>query len=380
MNMIQRRIEKTKTSLRRLPLKIRSIKYRLASLSSSGGRPVIAFHVIGGLGDHILSARFIRDFLSQAGEFEFDIYTKRPPLAEWIFRTIPGCRNILHVSSDIKWIRMQYALFIDAIGFLAIRYENKKALSKPEAHPLLKLCGSISARKEALHNFIEKQPMLDGYLGYYASIKGKSRHNFLHYIAEIEYEGDELHLPVADGVLGKHNLIPRTYITISNGFDDQFTISPGQLVTKVYPYHAQVAVQLKKAFPSLKIIQIGASTSTPIESVDLNLVGSTTLAEAAALLKHALLHIDNEGGLVHLARALGTRSCVVFGPTLSSYFGYEANLNISPLVCGGCWWMEGRWMTQCVRGDARPVCMYTQPPENVAARIVEFLGSSGPAS
>jgi hypothetical protein len=117
------------------------------------------------------------------------------------------------------------------------------------------------------------------------------------------------------------------------------------------------------------VVQIGAGNSTPIDTADFSLVGKTTLSQGAALIQHAQFHLDNEGGLVHLARALGTRCCVVFGPTLPSYFGYEANLNIVPRECGACWCMEGRWMTHCVKVSALPPCMYTQSPLDVVAQI-----------
>jgi ADP-heptose:LPS heptosyltransferase len=116
------------------------------------------------------------------------------------------------------------------------------------------------------------------------------------------------------------------------------------------------------------IVQLGTTTSEAIAGVDLNLIGRTSLAEAAALLRATALHLDNEGGLVHLAACYGRRSLVVFGPTPSDYFGYPGNINLDPLRCGGCWWIEESWMDRCPRSMTPPECMFAQPPE----RLVEL--------
>jgi hypothetical protein len=109
-------------------------------------------------------------------------------------------------------------------------------------------------------------------------------------------------------------------------------------------------------------VQIGvAATSTPIDGVDLNLIATTNLLESAGLIAHAVLHVDNESGLVHLARCLGVQSCVLFGPTPMSYFAYPENVNMVPPECGGCWWVNQTWMDQCPRGMKEPACMRHDP-------------------
>jgi ADP-heptose:LPS heptosyltransferase len=48
------------------------------------------------------------------------------------------------------------------------------------------------------------------------------------------------------------------------------------------------------------------------------------------------MHIDDEGGLVHMATALGTKCAVLFGPTPVGIFGYEQNINICADTCKEC--------------------------------------------
>jgi ADP-heptose:LPS heptosyltransferase len=130
---------------------------------------------------------------------------------------------------------------------------------------------------------------------------------------------------------------------------------------------------LRAQSPGLRFVQLGSRTSEPLLSVDVDLVGRTTLPEAAAIIASSILHIDNEGGLVHLARSLGVVSVVVFGPTPAAYFGYPANINIEPPFCGGCWWINQTWMDHCPRGFVEARCMSEQSPESVATRATTYL-------
>jgi hypothetical protein len=74
-----------------------------------------------------------------------------------------------------------------------------------------------------------------------------------------------------------------------------------------------------------------------------------------------------------MAACLGTRSCVLFGPTDADYFGYPQNINMRPGCCGGCWWTTDSWMDQCPRGFASAPCMDSIPPEDVVRHLVRTL-------
>src|SRR6185437_2317929 len=107
---------------------------------------------------------------------------------------------------------------------------------------------------------------------------------------------------------------------------------------------------LKGKFPNITIVQLGTVTSRKIDNVDLDLRNKTTLKEVAWIIKHSLLHIDGESGMVRLAHALHTKSAVLFGPTSKSFFSFDSNINLSSSVCGDCWWSTGDWLSRCPRG------------------------------
>ena len=73
------------------------------------------------------------------------------------------------------------------------------------------------------------------------------------------------------------------------------------------------------------------------------------MEEVKALLKNSLLHIDNEGGLVHLRHALcAKKSIVLFGPTSDLFYGYAENENVRSNVCEEpCEWENAKWNISC---------------------------------
>ena len=161
-----------------------------------------------------------------------------------------------------------------------------------------------------------------------------------------------------------------------NGFDGEFLVTSTHKATrstKVYPHFDQVIALIRGAFPDLTVVQIGTKTSQCIPGVDCNLVERTTIEEAVELLRHSVLHLDNESGLVHIAASIGTKSCVVFGPTSADYYSYDTNINIRPKVCGGCWWVTEDWMVNCPKGYEDATCMFETPPEMVWRAIKDYL-------
>lgn len=380
MSYIQRRKEKFRRSMQKLPGKLHSFKSRLKWIASGKDSTRIAFEIAGGMGDHILAARFIQDFMQECDGIDYDVYCTRPALASWIFSNAKGCCTIADRKTNLSSMHHQYLGVVEVLTFARLIYESPSNHRKAHQLP----AGEINARAlfqnlkssiRPIQTMAAHHPFLDGQLGQYTAKKGFRRYNFLHHMADLPYTDGLLPLSTDAEILKTFGLRENGYITISNGYDEETKRQDRPLATKVYPFYADVVRELKASRPDITIVQLGTETSTPIDGVDVNLIGKTKLKEAAGLLQHSALHIDNEGGLVHLAWALGTRSAVVFGPTLADYFGYESNINIAPLQCGSCWWMEPTWMWSCVKGDAQPSCMHTQPPSAVAQSILSALGA-----
>jgi ADP-heptose:LPS heptosyltransferase len=70
-----------------------------------------------------------------------------------------------------------------------------------------------------------------------------------------------------------------------------------------------------------------------------DLRGRTAIRQTARLLADASFHVGPEGFLMHLARAVDTRSVIIYGGRiLPSEIGYPCNENLSVTPpCSPCW-------------------------------------------
>ncbi len=344
------------------------------------GRLVIALTVSGGLGDLIVIARCMRDLAASVEPFSFDVFAPSPGMALWVFANVPGFNEAYPDSLadlrgrayDLRFQMNQTATVVgERVRWARLR-ETPRMLDSVRKLIFMR-------RRKGLEPYIVNHPKLDNGLARKAVFWNRNRNNFLHLMLGIEYGGDQFEVDSDGTILARLGLEGRPFVTVHNGFDANFIVS-GQRATKCYPYFADVVSGVKAAHPDLLIIQIGTITSDPIPGVDLNLIGQTSLREVAGLIRSAELHIDNEGGIVHLAACYGRKSLVVFGPTPSDYFGYPHNLNVEPLRCGGCWWIDDLWMDRCPRGMNKPECMFAQPSEKIVLLVCESLGYASQAS
>jgi hypothetical protein len=222
--------------------------------------------------------------------------------------------------------------------------------------------------------FIDRHPTLDGAFAHTAVALGENRYSFLYSQLGMAPGSVEMDLPCDYSVAQELSSRLRQWVTIDTGFDTNFNIS-SRLATKCYPreHWERVARGIKRQYPDVGVVQIGGKTSVSLHEVDVNLAGATSLAQAAAVLRRSLLHVDNEGGLVHIAASLGVRSVVLFGPTSVGYFGYPGNANLSSGFCGDCWWATERWMECCPRGYGSPKCMEELDPARVLEAVVDGI-------
>ncbi|HDG1679463.1 TPA: hypothetical protein PFE09_004363, partial [Kluyvera ascorbata] len=228
--------------------------------------------------------------------------------------------------------------------------------------------------RESIEKYISVHPFLDGAFADVATKQGKRRYSYLHEMVGIKYSGNGLELTLDEQVLERLNLSSVEYITIHDGWDNNFNLAAAR-PTKALPYDTWVSIvkKIKDALPEIKIVQLGGKTGADIPGVDFNFRNKIKFKESAAVISGSLLHVDAESGLVHLGAALGTKCLVAFGPTNIDWFGYETNINIPPSRCGNCWWSSDTWMDSCPLGHVKPVCTLTQSPENIAQKAIEYL-------
>jgi hypothetical protein len=333
--------------------------------------PLVAIKVSGGIGDYIVIARYLRDLQASVEPFDFDIFCNYETPAGWIFSAVPGYHACYSEFAFDKVFRL-YPLALRISQFVVAHEETADWLALKKHWRLVQALERIVQFRSKIDVFIQHHPFMDGFLAQKAVYMNLTRANFLHGMSKVHYDGDLLNLSTEPAALGKFGLKPLSYITVHNGYDPGFVITARQ-ATKCYLRFDEIIGLLKDRFPHLSVVQIGTSTSIPIPGVDLDLVNRTSLPEVAEVIRNARLHLDNEGGLVHVAAAVGTKSCVIFGPTSADYFGYAHNINIRPKFCGGCWWTNETWMDQCPRGFSEARCMTEQDPGDIAREIISRL-------
>ena len=181
--------------------------------------------------------------------------------------------------------------------------------------------------------------------------------------------------PLKNDIWLARALVSKSYVTVHHGFDTSVILTTS---TKT-DYESTKTISLKKweeivaaiKLLGVRVVQLGIAREPEIPGVDVYLNGQSSVAETAMVLKHGLCHVDTEGGLVHLNRAVNGRSVVMFGPTPVELFGYPQNVNLEPTGCKACFWVTPTWLFECPQLTSGPKCM----EEHTASRVAEAVKS-----
>lgn len=161
------------------------------------------------------------------------------------------------------------------------------------------------------------------------------------------------------------------YITLN--FGNGQSMERAEEVNKQWPlaHFVTFARKFHAAHPDIAIVQLGAKGAQTVAGTGVQLFGEP-LELVKHVLKHAIFHLDIEGGLVHIASQLGTKCIVLFGPTSLQVFGYEQNINLTAGDCHGCFGLYAN-ATCCAKGEKHPPCMYALKPARVMEAAEELL-------
>jgi len=97
-------------------------------------------------------------------------------------------------------------------------------------------------------------------------------------------------------------------------------------------------------------VQLGLPTDPPLQNV-VDLRGKTTLRQAAATVANSRALVGLAGFLMHVAKAVGTKSVIVYGGREHpSQTGYADNVNLYTAVpCAPCWlWNRCDYGRECM--------------------------------
>lgn len=332
----------------------------------------MAFFVGDGLGDCIIAKRFIEEITRLAQtKYMIDIYGSKE-YVNAVFSDNP-CVYYIGASSDYFKQCQYYDLAIYTIYIISIDSLNHQKLIQENSR-LNKVCSE-------LHHIFNVYSLNAG-VGIHMGIHfarcekfGFNAYSAYNLGGVLKIRDAYVSIPLDKAWQSAFQQLGfKKYITINYGWG--INTHGNQIIpAKIWPfaYYNELVRLLKKAYPALEIVQLGMKTTPEIQGVDFYVFGQS-IELSKYILKNSMLHIDSEGGLVHLATQLGTKCVVFFGPTPVHYFGYATNINIVSKVCKNCCYLEDDF-TKCIRGMQQPECMYSISPLIAFRYIQKHLDS-----
>ncbi len=340
----------------------------------------VGFLLYGGLGDLVVAANLLYKFREKYNDpnLRLDVFARAIFSSATAVFTPGVVIDNLYKEQECTNRFRDYDLFIDLRRYPDVKRRNDRKISEmmPELLEYIFLCERFRAENR---RFFSNPGVSEGQSAMLSIISGKKRihqpdvYGFFGVTEECEYpiplmEDDEEYLKDLE-------LDNRRYIILHRGVNANDTKNS----IKLWPeaYYDLLAAMLKKKYPDIVLVQIGVSYARcrAFKGIDIDLVEKTNLEQIKALLKHAFILIDGEGGMVHMRHALkGGRSIVLFGPTSADFFGYSENIN---LVGNGCktWceWTVNEWQDSCIRGKKIAPCMASLIPEMVVDAVDKII-------
>ncbi|MCQ2380244.1 MAG: glycosyltransferase family 9 protein [Victivallaceae bacterium] len=336
---------------------------------------IVALYCTGGLGDLVIFARYVNKLATLLPNCRFVVFHPNPGSAKWVFGLIPAVEAFfpLEVFDLFGKGVCDCAIICNSCVFFKREIFNTRKIRKVEPD-LIRFFAASQKQYRIWEVFIDNHPVLDGAFARQALAIGRNRQTFFGHMLGIDVPPLALDFPSDDSPANELTSKFGTFVTFNTGFDTDFIIS-SQTATKCYPeeHWSELIALIKKTHPDVGVVQIGGPNSVHIEGVDIDLAGKTTLPQCCGILSKSRLHIDIEGGLVHVAASLGTKCVVLFGPTNMDYFAYPGNINLRDGNCSECWWATERWMELCPKKMSRNECMYRLTPEKVCAAVTQEL-------
>ncbi len=336
----------------------------------------IAILIKGGIGDQIIGCNYAHILSKRYPEIKMDLYIKKVLHDTFID---PLTWNGRVYEEKEKLLEHAYDVVIQLDRYPHILFKESEAL--PKLQGFIYYINMLQKFKHCFNNFFAYETRFDGMTAAYSSILGKKRiqqadiNSFLSIEENFSYNPPVKYTDICE----RYNISHYNFITVHRGCDTTHTSNSMKLWPMKH-YNALIE-NIKKRFPHIIIVQMGVNSQRcpAMEGIDVNLVGKTSFADVCSLLKYSFLHIDSEGGFVHIRHALnGGRSVVLFGPTSKDFFGYSENINLRSDACPyPCEHIIPEWDQICIKNNSScPECMYALHPEYVLPFVLSEISHS----
>lgn len=341
----------------------------------------IAMYLPGGMGDSIIGKRFLKALIDEVDEgcrCNVDLYASN--------KAVEGC--LPAIFGNDEYVNSIYAGSPDSIELA--KYDVVLELSLGYTLHILEINERIRT-KGAVHFYemVNRVKKKEDEYGYSTKFTDNAVHfrrcDFLNYncYTFYQYYGFDvsdwkcdiyINKSVGNAYLDRINLNRNDkYITINCSWGGYSDGNEKRISSKMWNpiYYKEFVCRIHKIFPQIKIVQLGVGECPRIPYVDIYAF-DLSIESVKHILFYSLVHVDCEGGLVHLATQLGTKCVVLFGSTPIHYFGYKENINIVSNRCKGCYCLYND-IAGCARGLKEPECMNDIKPEIVVDKVVEYI-------
>lgn len=335
----------------------------------------IAILSTGGFGDMVIQKRLIMEIIRLMPDCVIDFYNiKAIDLLKHLYS---ACKNINLVMPDLgsryneNYKRYTLALTIEACHFIKVDKWDREVFDIKERKIYQEFIYSI----DKLKSETDKEEVNISTPAHLTLIRrayqGLNAYSGFNYNGAFEIKDNKVPISLDEKWKPEFEKLGlERYLTVNFGNGD---CADGSRVSKSWSKEnfEKFIYYIKLKYKNIDVIQVGAGNSERLIGADRYILG-TDFRLSMYLLKNSLLHIDIEGGLVHLATQLGTKCAVLFGPTVKEYYGYEQNINIQVGNCHNCWGLYSD-VNKCARGMKKPECMYSITPEIVMDYVEKYL-------
>lgn len=339
-------------------------------------RESLLIYCMGGFGDFIVQKKTVETLMELSPGLAIDILCSHgKDFLQFLYADAPQVHGIeLNLGMRYEAMRDRYAAAITFSGHVSAIVDHLREDCPFPSH-LAQVFQSLQAQaKDMVHSM--QMPL---YAAFYRSIyRGENCYGRMTFGGTIPCRDQKVHIPqdaAAERMLSEKRL--GAYVTVNYG---NGSAHEERSVAKSWrrDRFETVIAAIHRGFPELGVVQIGPGDAVPLAGAGHDFLG-VPWPMVAELLRHSLLHIDIEGGLVHLASQIGTKCLVLFGPTQIEDVGYPNNINLRAGTCHNCYGLYPDINT-CARGLANPECMMSITPEMVMDKVRKYLGTKKGAS
>lgn len=337
----------------------------------------IAILATGGFGDMVIQKRLVMELIRLVPECVIDFYNiKAMDLLKHLY---VDCKNVNRVIPDLgsrykeNYKKYSLALAIEACNFIKVDRWDRQKFKADKRDPYQKFIRSIDKLKSETDKedvTISTPPHLTMTRRAY---QGLNAYSGFDYNGAFQIEDKNVSIPLDPEWESEYRKLGLgLYITVNFGNGD--CADAGRVAKSWSKEKFERLISLfKNKYPEIEVVQPGAADTDQLTGADRYVLGAD-FRLAVYLLKNAMLHVDIEGGLVHIATQLGTKCIVLFGPTVKEYYGYGQNTNIQAGNCHNCWGLYSD-VNRCARGMEEPICMSSITPEMVMEHVDEYIAT-----